>query len=136
MGISRLWLSATLYIEFYVSPFVQTQETYPQPISESVEKTGSNSIAFLSYPKYYCAASGNLKEVITDLVPSTDPAWDYEVTKGIWQLKVKRDGTFQAAHEGDVFTYRFSTLGLGRGSGYRPLNLGAPISVISAWWET
>ncbi|MGI6455710.1 MAG: hypothetical protein ACOX5R_08850 [bacterium] len=62
----------------------------------------------------------------TSLVPSTDPEWDYEVVKGIWQLKIKKDGTFQASHAGDTFTYRFNSLGFGRGSQFRAVDLGQP----------
>jgi hypothetical protein len=64
--------------------------------------------------------------VETDLVPSTDPDWDYEISKGIWQLKVRKDGTFQASHAGDTFTYRFNSLGIGRGSRYNKVELGEP----------
>jgi hypothetical protein len=102
----------------------KTVENYPKPMSESVEQTGPGQMVFMSYPKYYRDAARQLKPVNTTLVESTDPDWDYEVTTGIWSLFVRRDGTFQARHQGDVFTYRFDSLGIGRESGYQPLDLG------------
>ena len=101
-------------------------ETYPQPVSESVEITAPGQMTILSYPKYYKNAQDQLIEVDTTLVASEEPDWDYEVTTGIWSLKVSADGTFQARHAGDVFTYKFHSLGIGRGSGYRQLDLGEP----------
>ena len=95
-------------------------EIYPKPVSESVEQTGPGQMTFLSYPKYYKNAEGNLTAVNTTLVQSKDKDWDYEVTTGIWTLKVRTDGTFQAQHEGDIFTYRLNSLGIGRGSNYQP----------------
>ena len=92
----------------------------PIPQSEYSEKTGPNQITFLAYPKYYKTSDGTLTPVNTTLVPSKDPEWDYEVTAGIWTLKVRKDGTFQAQHKGDIFTYRLNSLGVGRGSKYQP----------------
>jgi hypothetical protein len=102
----------------------QTTDVYPKPISESAEISAPGKMTILSYPKYYKNAQDQLTEVDTTLVPSNDPDWDYEVTTGIWTLKVRGDGTFQARHEGDIFTYRFQSLGYGRGSNYRPFDLG------------
>ena len=87
----------------------QSTELYPKAVSEYAEQTGPGQMTFLSYPKYYKNAEGNLTEVNCTLVPSKDNDWDYEVTTGIWTLKVRKDGTFQAQHEGDIFTYRFNT---------------------------
>ena len=98
----------------------------PQPVSEYAEKTGPNQITFLSYPKYYKSSEGSLVPVNTTLVPSKDPDWDYEVTAGIWALKVRKDGTFQAKHEGDIFTYRLNSMGVGRGSSYKAFDQGEP----------
>ncbi|MGI6456337.1 MAG: DNRLRE domain-containing protein [bacterium] len=119
-------LVAFLIVCLVLPMFTQAQETYPKPVSEYVEQTGPGTMVFLSYPKYFKDTAGNLAPVVTDLVPSSDPEWDYEVTKGIWQLKVKKDGTFQASHAGDTFTYRFNSLGFGRGSQFRAVNLGEP----------
>jgi hypothetical protein len=102
----------------------QTTDVYPKPISESAEISSPGKMTILSYPKYYKNAQDQLTEVDTTLVPSNDPDWDYEVTTGIWTLKVRGDGTFQAQHVGDIFTYRFQSLGYGRGSNYRPFDLG------------
>ncbi|MEW6238819.1 MAG: hypothetical protein AB1656_25830 [Candidatus Omnitrophota bacterium] len=102
----------------------QTQESYPAPVSEYAEKTGPNTMTFLAYPKYYRAEDGALELVNTNLVASKSGEWDYEVAAGIWQLYVRADGTFQARHEGDIFTYRFAGLGVGRGADYKPLELG------------
>ena len=88
-------------------------------------------MVFLSYPKYYRTTEGNLEKVETSLVPSTDPEWDYEVVKGIWQLKIKKDGTFRASHAGDTFTYRFNSLGFGRGSQFRAVDWDSRISAMS-----
>ncbi len=60
------------------------------------------------------------------MVKSSSPDWDYEVTTGIWTLRVRSDGTFQAEHEGNVFTYRLHSIGLGRGTQYRPFEWGEP----------
>jgi hypothetical protein len=123
---SRLSAAALLCCTLFPL-FTQAQEpTYPQPVSEYAEETGPGTMAFLSYPKYYKNTQGHLVEVVTDLVPSVDPAWDYEVQTGIWHLKVKKDGTFQASHAGDTFTYRFNSLGLGRGSQFKKVDLGEP----------
>ncbi|MBD3265800.1 hypothetical protein GF373_03955, partial [bacterium] len=62
----------------------QTADIYPQPISESAEITAPGQMTILSYPKYYRNAEDRLTPVDTTLVRSTDPDWDYEVTKGIW----------------------------------------------------
>ena len=99
-------------------------ELYPKAVSEYAEQTGPGQMTFLSYPKYYKNTEGNLTEVNCTLVPSKDKEWDYEVTTGIWTLKVRKDGTFQAQHEGDIFTYRFNSLGIGRGSKFLPLDVG------------
>ncbi|MEW6235601.1 MAG: DNRLRE domain-containing protein [Candidatus Omnitrophota bacterium] len=101
----------------------QTQESYPAPVSEYAEKTGPNTMTFLAYPKYYKLADGALELVNTNLTASKSGEWDYEVTAGIWQLFVRVDGTFQARHEGDIFTYRFAGLGVGRGANFKPLDL-------------
>jgi hypothetical protein len=93
-------------------------------MNESVEQTSPGQMVFMSYPKYYRDAARQLKPVNTTLVESSDPDWEYEVTTGIWSLHVRRDGTFQAQHEDDVFTYRFDSLGIGRGSNFRPFKLG------------
>ncbi|MEW6238869.1 MAG: hypothetical protein AB1656_26085, partial [Candidatus Omnitrophota bacterium] len=105
-------------------PQAQTAESYPVPVSEYAERTGLNTMTFLAYPKYYKLADGALELVNPNLVPSKSGEWDYEVTAGIWQLFVRADGTFQARHEGDIFTYRFAGLGVGRGDNYKPLELG------------
>lgn len=104
----------------------QPSEQYPVPVSEYAEKTAPNTITFLSYPKYYRMADGELTEVVTNLVLSAEPDWDYEVTRGIWTLRVRTDGTFQASHKGDVFTYRLADVGVGRGAAFRSLGLGWP----------
>ena len=102
------------------------QSEFPQPVSEYVEKTGPTTMTFLSYPKYYRNAENQLTEVDTTLRESDIPGWDYEVTTGIWTLRVRKDGTYQAEHEGDVFTYRLSDLGIGRGTEFESLKLGEP----------
>ena len=99
---------------------------YPKPVSESIEQTGPGEMVFLSYPKYYQNAEGTLTEVNTTLVPSKDKEWDYEVTTGIWALRVRKDGAFQAQHKGDIFTYRLNSIGAGRGSTYHPFVQGEP----------
>lgn len=58
-------------------------DSYPKPVSESVEQTGPGQMTFLSYPKYYKNTEGNLTEVNCNLVQSKDKDWDYEVTTGI-----------------------------------------------------
>lgn len=93
----------------------------PIPISEDVELTSPNSARMLSYPKYYKNTGEELEEINTDIVPSTDPNWDYQVTSGFWQLFVRGDGYFQAQHKGDIFTYRFSALGYGTGTEFNPI---------------
>ncbi|MEW6235451.1 MAG: hypothetical protein AB1656_08710 [Candidatus Omnitrophota bacterium] len=102
----------------------QTQESYPAPVSEYSEQTGVDAMTFLAYPKYYKLADGALELVNTNLTASKSGEWDYEVTAGIWQLFVRADGTFQARHEGDIFTYLFAGLGVSRGVNYKPLDLG------------
>jgi hypothetical protein len=129
----ELWAYLSIYLSIYVfllmsltanPALTQTMDVYPKPISESAEISAPGKMTILSYPKYYKNAQDQLTEVDTTLVPSNDPDWDYEVTTGIWTLKVRGDGTFQARHEGDIFTYRFQSLGYGRGSNYRPFDLG------------
>ncbi len=102
----------------------QEIESYPQPVSEYVEKTAPGTMTFLSYPKYYRNANNDLQLTDTTLRPSDDPNWDYQVTAGIWSLHVRTDGTFRASHAGDRFTYRFADVGIGRGSSFRSLGLG------------
>ncbi|NPU99079.1 MAG: DNRLRE domain-containing protein [Candidatus Omnitrophica bacterium] len=111
----------------YTPPLMaRDKATYPAPVSEYAEQTGPNTMTFLSYPKYYRNAFGNLTEVDTTLVESSNPDCDYEVTRGIWTLRVRTDGTFQAEHEGNVFSYRLHSIGLGRGNGYKPFQWGEP----------
>jgi hypothetical protein len=102
------------------------QEEYPRPISEYMEEVSPGKITVLSYPKYYRDSSGNLQKTETQLVPSPHPEWDYQVSRGIWQLRVRKDGTFQAGHAGDTFTYRLSAIGIGNGSQFRAIDLGPP----------
>nr|HPO07714.1 hypothetical protein [bacterium] len=96
------------------------------PLDEYSETVQPGLVVFYSYPKFYRTSAGELAETVTDLVVSSDPDWDYEVVTGIWTLKVRTDGTFQAIHEGDCFTYRFADLGIGSGDGFRSLQLGSP----------
>jgi hypothetical protein len=100
------------------------EETYPKPVSESVEITAPGQLSIFSYPKYFKGWQGKLSEVDINIAASDDPDWDFEVTKGIWSLKIRKDGVFQAVHEGDIFAYRFHSLGLGRGSHYAAFNFG------------
>jgi hypothetical protein len=100
------------------------QDFQPEPVSEYAEKTGPNTITFLSYPKYYTDSEGKLTPVITDLAASKSPAWDFEVTTGIWNLRVNADGTFQAEHAGNVFTYRLSQIGVRRGEAFQAFDWG------------
>ncbi|MDX9755459.1 MAG: hypothetical protein RBU29_15960, partial [bacterium] len=102
----------------------KTTDVYPKPVSEYAEQTGPGQMTFLAYPKYYRNANNELTEVNTTLSVSSDPDWDYEVTSGIWSLSVHKDGTFQARHAGDAFTYQFDSLGVDRGSEFQPLDLG------------
>ena len=104
----------------------QGTDIYPKAVSEYAEQTGPGQMTFLSYPKYYKNTEGSLTEVNCTLVQSKDTDWDYEVTTGIWTLKVRTDGTFQAQHEGDIFTYRLNSLGIGRGSNYKAFDQGEP----------
>lgn len=94
------------------------------PLSEYSETTAPGRVSFYSYPKFYRNASDQLEEVDPNFVPSSDENWDYEVNKGIWSLKVQADGTFQASHEGDVFTYQFHDIGVGLGDEFESLDLG------------
>ncbi|MBD3267114.1 hypothetical protein GF373_10635 [bacterium] len=107
-----------------MSAAVMADTQYPIPITNNIERTSDTSLKVLAYPKYYKAADGKLAKVETSLVPSPDPAWDFEVTKGIWTLKIRKDGLFQAIHDSDIFAYRFQSLGLGRGSHYAAFNFG------------
>ena len=120
-GVLALYLlCSTAYSQPDTAGGQQSTDNYPKPVSEYTEQTGPGQMTFLSYPKYYKNTEGNLSEVNCTLVPSKDKEWDYEVTTGIWTLKVRKDGTFQAQHEGDIFTYRLNSLGVGRGSKYQP----------------
>ncbi len=65
--------------------------------------------------------------VKTNLVESGDPQWDYEVTTGIWTLRVRTDGTFQAEHQGDIFSYQLSGVGVGRGEAFKAFDWGTPV---------
>lgn len=96
----------------------------PVPVSEYSEKTGPNTITFLSYQKYYKNSTGQLSLVDTNFVKSSHPDWDFEVAAGIWTLRVREDGTFQAEHEGNSFTYRLSGIGTGRGESFRSFDWG------------
>ncbi|MFB3789046.1 MAG: DNRLRE domain-containing protein [bacterium] len=107
------------------------------PIHEYLETTSPGHVVLYSYPKFYRNNMVGFSEVNTHFVSSNDPDWDYEVLTGIWQLKVKQDGTFQAHHAGDTFTYRFQSLGIGRGKQYRPFVQGHPdFSQISVLGDT
>ncbi|MBW7940769.1 MAG: hypothetical protein H3C63_18760, partial [Candidatus Omnitrophica bacterium] len=99
-------------------------DVYPKPITEYCEESAPGQMTILSFPKYYRDSLQRLQPVDTTVVQSKDSEWDFEVTTGIWSLFARKDGTFQARHRGDVFTYRFESLGIGRGSGYQPLDLG------------
>ena len=112
--------------------FGQTDSFTPIPLSENAEQTSSCSIEFLSYPKYYYNEEGDLTPVVTDLVSSNDPDWDYEVTTGIWSLRVRNDGTYQASHKGrhvHLPSHRSRNRTGGRVSfaEFRIAELGAPI---------
>jgi len=118
-------LLIALAIVFSV-PFASAQDFKPVPLSEYAEKSGPNTITFLSYPKYYTTAEGELTPVVTNLAESKSPDWDFEVTTGIWTMRVRTDGTFQAEHQGNVFTYRLAQIGVGRGEGFRAFEWGEP----------
>ncbi len=98
-------ISCMLSLVFAGVAVSHAQDIYPQPVTEYAEQTGPGTMTFLSYPKYYQDKAGIFQEVNTNLEFSDDPDWDYEVIKGIWNLKVNANGLFQAEHEGDVFTY-------------------------------
>ncbi len=118
--------NSIFFIGLLFAASVSYAQEYPAPVSESVEKSKPGTMTFFSYPKYYPDESGKLQLTDTTLRLSDDPDWDYEVTTGIWRLFVSRDGRFQAHHKGDVFTYRFSSLGYGRGSQFQAVDLGKP----------
>ncbi len=114
------------FLALFCLPTGFAQEWQPVPVSEYAEKSGPNTLTFLSYPKYYKDADQNLTLVKTNLVESSDPKWDYEVTTGIWTLRVRTDGTFQAEHQGDVFSYQLSGVGVGRGEAFSAFDWGTP----------
>jgi hypothetical protein len=105
----------------------QTTDVYPKPVNEYTEQTAPGKMSFLSYPKYYTNHENQLVETDTTLVASADPDWDYEVYTGIWSLKIRSDGTFQAQHAGDIFTYRLNSLGVGRGARLQKFDVGEPV---------
>ena len=107
-------------------PILQAQDFQPEPVSEYVEKSGPNTLTFLSYPKYYSNAEGQLTLVNTNLSESKNADWDFEVTTGIWTLRVKTDGTFQAEHAGNIFTYKLDRIGVGRGENFSAFEWGEP----------
>ena len=117
---------AFVFLLALCAPFATAQDFQPVPVSEYAEKTGPNTMTFLSYPKYYKTAEGELTLAVTDLVESKSADWDFEVETGIWTLRVKTDGTFQAEHQGNVFTYRLSQMGVGRGDGFQAFEWGEP----------
>jgi len=122
-----LYLLIALLIIITLSPlFTQAQDEYPIPLSESSEIIAPGTAVLLCYPKYFRNANDEFEPVDTTLQPSSSPDWDYEVTTGIWQLSINTNGTFQARHDGDVFSYRFQNLGIGMGDQFRTIDLGIP----------
>jgi hypothetical protein len=119
-------ISCVLSLVFAGVTVSHAQDIYPKPVSEYAEKTGPGTMTFLSYPKYYQDQKGQLQAVNTNLEFSEDPNWDYEVSKGIWNLKVNANGLFQAGHEGDIFTYRFSEMGVRRNGAFHAFDWGEP----------
>ena len=113
-------------LALFCLPTSFAQDWQPVPVSEYAEKSGPNTFTFLSYPKYYKDADQKLTLVKTNLVESADSQWDYEVTTGIWTLRVRTDGTFQAEHQGDVFSYQLSGVGVGRGEAFSAFDWGTP----------
>ncbi len=101
-----------------------TAEELVGPLNEYSENIRPGCTIFYTYPKFFRDALGTLRNVDTIFVRSLDENWDYEVKTGIWQLFVRNDGTFQAQHEDDVFTYRLDDIGFGQGKSFRSLNLG------------
>lgn len=96
----------------------------PLPLSEYVEQTSPGTLTFLSYPKYYRNAENKLVSVDTTFRQSSNPDWDYEVTTGIWTLRIREDGTYQFEHADDILAFKFLGLGIGRGNSFHALDLG------------
>lgn len=80
----------------------------PIPINEYMEdrvrEDGRLVRIILTYPKYHRDGLGYLRETDCTIVESQESDWDWEVTKGIWTLHVKRDGTYQSLFNNHTIT--------------------------------
>ena len=93
MRLITVILSFSVMVFTSALGWTQSTEQYPVPLSLTSEKTGPNTITLLAYPKYYTDGEGELVPVETALQQSESPDWDYEVTRGVWILRVRKDGT-------------------------------------------
>lgn len=90
--------------DFAISP----RNIYTEDV---VHTDGRLAINFLSYPKYYEADDGALYQSDDTILDSEDPDWDWEVTAGIWDVFIKRDGTYESTFEGEVLRNRLVGIG-------------------------
>lgn len=83
-------------------------DSRPTPINEYMEdrvrEDGKLVRVILTYPKYHRDGLGYLQETDCTIVESREPGWDWEVTKGIWALRIKNDGTYQSLFNNHVIT--------------------------------
>lgn len=125
-----MMLKKSLYtawlITFATALAAMGQQLEIVPFSENIELHGDRYAVILAYPKYKRSDDGRLVEIDTKFQPSRDAAWDYEVTAGIWDLRLSLDGIYQVIHEGDVFTFGFESIGIDRGGKFEPLFEGEP----------
>jgi len=78
---------------------------------KDLNPNGTITQDILSYPKYFKNSQNQFEEVNCSIVSSDDIGWEYEVKKGVYELHINSDGTFEVNHLGDVF--KLKLLGLG-----------------------
>ena len=87
---------------------------FSEPVNHYTEKiiNPDNSVTMevFSYPKYY-EDSGNLAPIDTNIQPSGDLTWDWEVSSGVYKVRIKDDGTFEVNHLGDIINQKLIGLG-------------------------
>jgi len=87
-------------------------EPIPLTIFSDKEYLGENNWKFTSYstPQYYYNTLNNLNKIDSNFVESNDN-WDYNVTKGLYSLGVKDDGTIGFRYKNKGLTLKLNGIG-------------------------
>ncbi len=85
-------------------------EVIPLNSYSELETGDTQKLTILGYPKYFDGETG-LELIDSSIVSSNDEGWDFEVKKGIYQIRIKNDGELEFTNVGDSFTLKLQGVG-------------------------